>query len=94
MRTSIYKRLMEPDIDVEVKNLAIQLTTLTKFNLMEEAVKTFKENKELEKAEAIRLKTETRVSLHAVGVIIYRVWTFLEGKDQEDLGCSSTESLL
>ena len=37
MRTSIYERLMEPDIDVEVKNLAIQLTALTKFNLMEEA---------------------------------------------------------
>ena len=70
MRTSIYERLMEPDIDVEVKNLAIQLTALTKFNLMEEAVKTFKENKELEKAEAIRLKTETRVSLRAVGVVI------------------------
>ena len=64
------ERLMEPDIDVEVKNLAIQLTALTKFNLMEEAVKTFKENKELEKAEAIRLKTETRVSLRAVGVVI------------------------
>ena len=31
------ERLMEPDIDVEVKNLAIQLTALTKFNLMEEA---------------------------------------------------------
>ena len=68
MRTSIYERLMEPDIDVEVKNF--QLTALTKFNLMEEAVKTFKENKELKKAEAIRLKTETRVSLRAVGVII------------------------
>ena len=69
MRTSIYERLMEPDIDVEVKNLAIQLTALTKL-IMEEAVKTFKENKELEKAEAIRLKTETRVSLRAVGVVI------------------------
>ena len=31
------ERLMEPDIDVEVKNLAIQLNALTKFNLMEEA---------------------------------------------------------
>ena len=56
------ERLMEPDIDVEVKNLAIQLTALTKFSLMEEAVKTFKENKELEKAEAIRLKAELEKS--------------------------------
>ena len=62
MRTSIHERLMEPDIDVEVKNLAIQLTALTKFNLMEEAAKTFKENKELEKAEAIRLKAELEKS--------------------------------
>merc|ERR1719228_2358253 len=42
MRTQIYDRLMEPDIDAEIKNLAIELVALTKFTLMAEAVEKFK----------------------------------------------------
>merc|ERR1719494_1144150 len=40
-RTQIYDRLMEPDVDADVKNLALQLISITKFTLMKERAEQF-----------------------------------------------------
>ena len=54
-RTQIYDRLMEPDVDADVKNLALQLISITKFTLMKERVEQFiKEKEEAVIAEAQR----------------------------------------
>merc|ERR1719500_2138452 len=45
-RTQIYDRLMEPDVDADVKNLALQLISITKFTLMKERVEQFIKEKE------------------------------------------------
>ena len=45
-RTKIYDRLMEPDVEAEVKKLALNLVSMTKFSLMSEAVSKFVKERE------------------------------------------------
>ena len=56
-RSEIYDRLMEPDIDAEIKNLAIQLLNTKKSEYMQ-CVENFKKQREEEKLAAIRRKEE------------------------------------
>ena len=55
-RTQIYDRLMEPDVDADVKNLALQLISITKFTLMKERVEQFIKEKE----EAVILEAQRK----------------------------------
>merc|ERR1719348_1623426 len=56
-RTELYDRLMEPDIDAEIKNLAIQLLSTKKSEYLS-TVEDFKKKREEEKLAAIRRKEE------------------------------------
>jgi len=58
-KTDIYDRLMEPDVDAEIKNLAIQMISLTKNTERIQCVEDFKKKREDEKrAEEKRKKDE------------------------------------
>merc|ERR1711874_828517 len=57
-RTQIYDRLMEPDVDADVKNLALQLISITKFTLMKERVEQFIKEREEAVVAAARRKEE------------------------------------
>merc|ERR1712058_145328 len=56
-RTQLYDRLMEPDIDAEIKNLAIQMISAKRSEYMN-MVEDFKKRREEEKLAAIRRKEE------------------------------------
>merc|ERR1719427_1967498 len=58
-KTEIYDRLMEPDVDAEIKNLAIQMISLNKNTERIQCVEDFKKRREDEKlAEEKRKKEE------------------------------------
>merc|ERR1719318_914287 len=58
-KTEIYDRLMEPDVDAEIKNLAIQMISLTKNTERNQYVEDFKKRREDERlAEEKRKKEE------------------------------------
>ena len=58
-KTEIYDRLMEPDVDAEIKNLAIQMISLTKNSERNQYVEDFKKRREDERlAEEKRKKEE------------------------------------
>merc|ERR1711892_315215 len=48
-KTEIYDRLMEPDVDAEIKNLAIQMISLTKNSERNQYVEDFKKRREDER---------------------------------------------
>eukprot|EP00092_Neocalanus_flemingeri_P000546 GFUD01000580.1.p1 GENE.GFUD01000580.1~~GFUD01000580.1.p1 ORF type:complete len:538 (+),score=186.53 GFUD01000580.1:54-1667(+) len=60
-KTEIYDRLMEPDVDAEIKNLAIQMISLNKNTERNQCVEDFKKRRQDEKiAEENRKKEEER----------------------------------
>jgi len=60
-KTEIYDRLMEPDVDAEIKNVALQMVSLTKQSERVQYVEDFKKRREEEKiAEAKRKKEEAQ----------------------------------
>ena len=60
-KTEIYDRLMEPDVDAEIKNVALQMVSLTKQSERVQYVEDFKIRREQEKiAEAKRKKDEAQ----------------------------------
>merc|ERR1712013_833316 len=60
-KTEIYDRLMEPDVDAEIKNVALQMVSLTKQSERVQYVEDFKIRREQEKiAEAKRKQEEAQ----------------------------------
>merc|ERR1712202_40304 len=57
-KTEIYDRLMEPDVDAEIKNLAIQMISLNKNTERIQCVEDFKKRREDEKAAEEKRKKE------------------------------------
>jgi len=57
-KTEIYERLMEPDIDAEIKNLAIQIVNSTKAAERPKLIEDFKKRREEEKIAAVKRKEE------------------------------------
>ena len=57
-KTEIYDRLMEPDIDAEIKNLAIQIVNTTKASERPQLIEDFKKRREEEKITAVKRKEE------------------------------------
>ena len=57
-KTEIYDRLMEPDIDAEIKNLAIQIVNTTKASERPQLIEDFKKRREEEKIMAVKRKEE------------------------------------
>ena len=57
-KTEIYERLMEPDIDAEIKNLAIQIVNTNKAADRPQLIEDFKKRREEEKILAIKRKEE------------------------------------
>merc|ERR1712096_138094 len=57
-KTEIYDRLMEPDVNAEIKNLAIQMISLNKNTERIQCVEDFKKRREDEKAAEEKRKKE------------------------------------
>merc|ERR1719427_2201322 len=57
-KTEIYDRLMEPDVDAEIKNLAIQMISLNKNSERIQCVEDFKKRREDEKLAEKKRKEE------------------------------------
>ena len=57
-RTKIYDRLMEPDVEAEVKKVALNLVSMTKFSLKSEAVSKFVKKREDRKVTELRRTME------------------------------------
>merc|ERR1712130_716313 len=57
-KTEIYDRLMEPDIDAEIKNVALQMVSLSKQSERVQYVEDFKKRREEEKIAEEKRKKE------------------------------------